>query len=61
MNKVQEIRARVTSVEHTALVLLAQRDATKMSEIVRRAVREIARREGVWQDAQSQTREAANG
>ena len=57
MNKVQEIRARVTPVEHEALVLLAQRDAQKMSEVVRRAVREIARREGVWQDAQTQARE----
>lgn len=53
MNKVAEIRARCTPVEHKALALLARRDSQKMSEVVRRAVREFARQEGVWQDAQA--------
>lgn len=51
MDKTLEMRARCTPAEYTALLLLARRNAEKPPEVLRRAVRELAQREGVWLEA----------
>jgi len=47
-NKVQVVRARVTEHEREALLHVAEVEGLKLSEALRLAIREAARRREVW-------------